>query len=138
MIVLDALAQIAFTAWGLFTLWVVFQILKLVWPVIKEDWFWFATKSSYYIGFLFGIAWFFIAMVPSAWLGEAWMLVPLFVQFGIAAWYIRNKHLPKLEKFVWFGIPFFMLPLWLTVRQGQQQGEIPKVPILQNNRSQPA
>ena len=125
MIVLEAIASIAYAAWGLFTFWTIFQILKLCWPVLKADWFWFATKSSYYKGFLFGILWFFLAMAPGAWFGETWILVPLAVQIGIALKQTYNKPIPRLDKAIWFAIPFFMFPLWLTIRQGQRQGEIP-------------
>jgi hypothetical protein len=126
MIVLETIATLTFGLWGLFSFWVIFQILKLCWPILKVDWFWFPTKSGYYKGLALGLGWFFLAMTPSAWLGESWILVPFAIQVGIAVKYTRNKPLPKLDKIVWFAMPFFMFPLWLAVRQGQQLGEIPR------------
>lgn len=128
MFILETVASMAFFAWALFSFWIVFRILKLCWPVLKNDWFWFATKSGYYKGFLLGIGWYFIAMAPCALFGQAWLLLPMVIQLGVAIKWTRDKSLPKLDKAVWFAIPFFMLPLWLTVKQGQSLGELPVQP----------
>ncbi|WP_291272438.1 hypothetical protein [Geothrix sp.] len=126
MIALEILGTLAYLAWGLFTFYTAFQIFKLCWPVLKNDWFWFATKSAYYKGMFLGLGSFFLVMLPVAWLGQVGILIPMVVQAIIALKQTHNKSMPSLDRAVWYGMPFFMLPLWLTVRQGQKLGEIPR------------
>jgi hypothetical protein len=114
--------------WGLFSFWTIYRILKLCWPVLKVDWFYFPCKSGYYKGLGLGLLWALLYSVPCAWLGEKWQLVPMLAQFAFVLHFKREKLVQPLEKAVWLSLPFFMFPLWRAVRQGQQEGEIPQLP----------
>jgi hypothetical protein len=128
MSVLDSSAELIESIWALFSIWTLFQILRLSWPVIKVDWFWYPTKSKYYLGFLLGVLWFVAFDVPVQWLGKRWFFLPMLIQAAVAFFYLKRKSSSKLERNVWLSMPIFMFPFWLAFRQGQREGVMPESP----------
>jgi len=125
---LEPIAVLIWFAWVVLTIWSIIQIIKLVWPVLKDDWFWFASKAGYYKGFGFALIWFIPYGLLSAFLGWGGHMLGILIQVGVVYFIHRGKSPSKLEKAVWLSIPFFMLPLWLAYKQGVRNGELLPAP----------
>jgi len=125
MQILNTFAEILFYVWAFFTLWPIGMILQHTHCIWKDDWFWFATKSAFWLGWLISLLWG-VLIFPTAYrFGMCITTLAFLAQAVVASFLLSKRSIPTWQKAAWYAIPFFISPLWFAYSQAQRRGEIP-------------